>query len=273
MITTTNIGITNSLLQNYCRIQNIPIYLIINGLLGGDYLDEAKDATWINSYGESIKKNYFKEMDNILCLGDPRMDEYQTADNKPINYTNPTIVVGAAGFSNINLNSYVAFEYDFINDVAYACRQLIENGNKMDLIVKVRSNGYIDQYISFFSEYYPDLTVTLYDSISMHNVLLNADFYISIYSQTLFEASCMGVPALYYKKDTELRDPPFDGNSELITALSQQDLIDKIELFYQKSSIYEAFKQRKIMEKYIGPLDGKNIDRNMDFIYSLVSQT
>ena len=240
--------------------------------MGRSYLDEAKDATWINSYGESIKKNYFKKMKNVICLGDPRMDKYKGDDHKPINYQIPTIVVGAAGFSNINLNSYVAFEYDFINDVAYACRQLRENGNAMNLVIKVRANGYIDQYKRFFDEYYPDLSITLYDSISMHNVLLHADFYISIYSQTLFEASCLGIPVLYYKKDTELNDPPFDGNSELVTAVSQQELIEKIKLFYLKSPIYEPFKEKQIMQKYIGPLDGRNLDRNMDFIFSLIYQ-
>jgi hypothetical protein len=107
----------------------------------------------------------------------------------------------------------------------------------------------------------------------MIKLLEEADFYISIFSQTLFEASCMGVPALYYKSDTQLFHPPFDGKSELVTAFSLQDLIAKIDLFFQGSDIYSSFMDRHVMAKYIGPLDGKNTERNMDFIYSLVPQS
>lgn len=64
------------------------------------------------------------------------------------------------------------------------------------------------------------MTVELHDQIPFGQLIRQADFYISFYSQTLFEASCLGIPALYYKKDNEIKYPPFDGASELITAAS-----------------------------------------------------
>lgn len=72
----TEIWMTNCLPTNYCHANNVPTYLIINGLLGVAYGDDAKHAKVINSYGESIKNNYFRGMNNIVCLGDPRMDHY-----------------------------------------------------------------------------------------------------------------------------------------------------------------------------------------------------
>lgn len=270
MVTTTNIGITNCLALNYCHANNIPTYLIINGLLWGDYYKEAKDATWINSYGESIKKNYFRGMENVVCLGDPRMDAYADGVSKKINYDSPTIVIGAGGFSNMDLNSYTAFEFDFLYDVMNACVTLIRKGCSMTLCVKVRSNGYIEQYEGFLKEYFPEIPVRFYAGTPMKDLLAVADFYISIYSQTLFEASCLGIPVLYYKKDTEKTDPPFDGKSELVTALSPADLELKMELFYSESPVYNSFRDRKVMEKYIGPLDGDNLKRNLDFIYRLL---
>jgi spore coat polysaccharide biosynthesis predicted glycosyltransferase SpsG len=107
----------------------------------------------------------------------------------------------------------------------------------------------------------------------MREVLLKAEFFISIYSQTLFEASCLGIPVLYYKKDTQVSHPPFDGKSELVTAFCFDDLVAKMEMFYSNHSIYEPFMDKKVMEKYVGALDGKNTERNLDFIYSLVGQS
>ena len=273
MVTITNIGFTNCLMLNYCRHYQVPTYLIINGLLTNSYMDEAKDATWINAYGESVKKNYFRGMDNIVCLGDPRMDNY-IINFKPnhINTDRPTIGIGTSGFSHIDLNSYVAVEFDFFYDLMTAFQILRKRGKDMDIIVKVRDNGYITQYEDFLKEYFPDMTVRLYNRVPIKDVLSQVDLFISISSQTLFEASCMGVPVLYYRKDTQILHPPFDGKSELVTAISVDDLINKIELFYENDEIFEVFKQRTVMEKYVGPLDGRNLQRNMDFIYSLISE-
>lgn len=272
MITFSNIGIVNRLMINYCKKYNIPIYLIINGFLLNSFLDEAKEGTWINSYSESIKMNYFKNMDNIVCLGDPRMDKYSTLHYNSIrpDYEKPTIGIAASGFTNVDLNCYLSIEFDFLNDILNACNYLKKNGKEMDIIIKIRPNGYMQQYIEFIEEYFPDTNVKLFDSISMENFYKKSDFIISIYSQTLFEASCLGLPVLYYKNDTQFFHPPFDGESEVTTATSPDDLIQKICAFYNRDPIYDAFKDKKIMEKYVGPLDGNNLKRNMDFIYSLL---
>ncbi len=271
MVTVTEIWMTNCLMLNYCHAKGIPTYLIINGLLGGSYLDGDKSATMINSYGESIRDHYFRGMENIVCLGDPRMDYYVNYP-KPKNKwsDSPVIVIGAAGFDNTDLNSYVAYEFDFLYDVMAACKMHIEKGRQMSLILKVRSNGYIAQYTNFLREYFPEIPVKIYDQVPFQQVIHQADFYISFYSQTLFEAACWSIPALYYKKDTQIVDPPFDGKSELVTASSFDDLVLKIEAFYQRDSIFNAFQDKKVMEKYIGPLDGRNLERNVDFIYSFI---
>jgi spore coat polysaccharide biosynthesis predicted glycosyltransferase SpsG len=106
----------------------------------------------------------------------------------------------------------------------------------------------------------------------MKEVLQKSDFYISIYSQTLFEASCLGVPVLYYKNDTELMDTPFNGRSELVTVYTVKEIIQAFYDFKNKHERYDAFLDRKVMEKYIGPLDGNNLKRNVDFIYNLLDK-
>jgi hypothetical protein len=268
----SNIGNTNCLILNYCEANNISSYLIINGLLTASYLDEAKNATWINSYGESIKNDYFESKSNIVCLGDPRMDVYANSSRVRCKKKRPVILIGAAGYDNIDLNSYLAYEFDFLKDVLSACEILIQQGFEMELVIKVRPNGYLKQYADFVKEYFPGLPIELHDSIPFREIAEQSDFYISFYSQTILEVSSLGIPAIYYKKDNQFSHPPFDGKSELITALSIKDLIDKIGLYYSGSKAYDLFMKKEVLEKYIGPLDGKNLNRNMEFIYALLER-
>lgn len=267
-VVTANIGLLNGMMVKYCAKNGVPVYFIINGLmLHKFHLEQIGEMTWINSYGPSIRKEFFLDAPNVLCNGDPRMDRYAGKESrKVIDRSEPTIVIGAGGFSNVDLNSYLASEFDFLHDVLQALTELVERGKRMQVVLKVRSNGYIEQYRSFVKEYFPGLKVELHDVTPFGAVVARADFYLSIYSGTLFEASLLGIPVLYYKKDTEILNPPYDGKSELVTAFSVDDLVRKLELFYQGDPVYESFTRREVMEKYIGPLDGGNVRRNVDFI-------
>jgi hypothetical protein len=273
MISMSSLGANNKLLLNFCEKKNIPTYMIINGLLWGDYLLESKECTWINSYSESVKLDYFKGMENIVCLGDPRMDQYKGMKReKELNSEDDisTIVIGAGGFNLTDLNSYVAYEFDYIYDILHVLQEKIQKGRKIKILIKVRANAYEFQYTSLIKEYFPGLSVEVIQKIPIKEVLVKADLYISPYSQTIIEAASIGIPVIYYKKDTEICGPPFNCKSELVTSTEVEDLSNKIELFFNNDEIYEEFKKPEILEKYIGPLDGKNLERNINFIYSIL---
>ena len=211
-----NIGHSATLFDCVCKHKGIPSYLIINGLLGFAFLDESKHANYINGYSKSINKNYFRDMHNTVALGDPRMDAYSDLETKKsINRDLPTIVIGTSGFNSVSLNSYVALEFEFIHEVLTA---ISEEQSDVCIVLKVRPNGYREQYKNFCKDYFPRVNISIEDKVPMKTVLTNADLYISIYSQTLFEASCLGVPCIYYKNDNETLFPPFDAMSELVTA-------------------------------------------------------
>lgn len=268
-----NIGETTTLFDLCCKSKQIPSYLIINGILGVNYSDESKHATHINSYSESIKNNYFKGMDNIVVLGDPRMDAYSTLKKTNVNRENSTVVIGASGFSSIDLGSYVAIEFDFMFDVLTALNSLKESGVNIKVVIKVRPQGYYKQYENFVNEFFPNLVDEIVATKPMKQVLLCADLYISINSQTLFEASCMGIPVIYYKKDNEILPPPFDNKSELVTVTNINDLVTAFYDYQNSHKRYNAFLELNIMEKYIGPLDGRNLDRNLQFINKLLDNS
>lgn len=265
IVLTANIGSLPTIFHLVCKSKGIPSYMIINGLMISNYLDEAKYATYINSYSTSIKENYFKGIKGVVALGDPRMDLYQVSEMKEINRLTPTIVIGASGFDSIDLNSYTAVEFDFMYDI---CKAIEGFDSAVKIIIKVRPNGYKNQYVDFIDKYFSDLDVNIIDKQPMKKVLGKADLYISIYSQTLFEASCMGIPVIYYKKDTQVLNAPFDGHSELVTVCDITSLMLALNDFQKGHIRFDAFLDRAVMQKYVGPLDGKNLQRNMNFIYS-----
>jgi hypothetical protein len=268
-----NLGQIATLVDCVCQVRNVPSYLIINGYLGHEYFDEGKYASHINSYSESIKKHYFGDKDNVVCLGDPRMDAYGVSKvARKIDRVKPTITIGASGFNNTDLNSYAAVEFDFLYDILLAIRNQKKQGLQAIIVIKVRSNGYRHLYAAFVEEYFSDLAVEILDNIPMQDVLTRTDLYISIYSQTLFEASCLGIPCVYYKNDTEVIQPPFDGNSELVTAHDFDSLSGAFADFYAGHSRFDAFLQRSVLEKYIGPLDGKNLERNLAYVGELLDK-
>jgi hypothetical protein len=199
------------------------------------------------------------------------MDEYALSQSRSINRLTPTVTIGASGHNITNLDSYVAVEFDFLYDVLRALLTIKERGVPLRVVIKVRSNGYQEQYEAFAEEYFPGLVDEILHSVPMRSVLEKTDFYISIYSQTLFEASCLGIPCLYYKKDTETMYAPFDGSSELVTVDNVADLIAACDDFLCEHPRFDAFLDRAVMEKYIGFLDGGNLDRNLEYIYGILS--
>lgn len=268
----TNLG-DATLVDCACRERGVSSYLIINGLLARPFVDDSKYATVINSYSSSIKQHYFRGMDNVVCLGDPRMDQYPPLGReRPFNPDAFTVTIGASGHNPTDLNSYVAVEFDFLHDVLEALSRLRKRGIKVRVVIKVRANGYRAQYEQFTAEYFPGLVDEILDVPPIRTVLEGTDFFISIYSQTLFEASCLGIACLYYRADDEINDPPFDGRSELVTVETVDDLVQALADFRRGASQFDAFLDRSVMERYIGPLDGKNVERNLAFIYDLVAR-
>jgi hypothetical protein len=269
----SNVGGLNGLVDSACKARGVPSFMIINGWLSGDFLDEGKYATFINAYSPSVKEHYFRAIDNVVCLGDPRMDSYPAvALPRPVDRKSFTVTIGASGYNNIDLNSYVAVEYDFMFDVLSALEVVRTQGADIKVVIKVRPNGYAALYREFTEEYFPGVVHEIVDGVPMKEVLEKSDFYISIYSQTIFEASCLGIPAVYYKKDTEILHPPFDGNSELTVATCVKELVDAVADFRDGRSRFRRFLKRSVMEKYIGPLDGSNAERNIRYIYELLER-
>ena len=142
----------------------------------------------------------------------------------------------------------------------------------MKLQLRVRSNGFIRQYEYFLETYYPELRIVISKSEDFITFAENLDLYITTYSQTLFEAASLGIPVIYFKKDLEILDPPFDGNSELTTAVNESELFDLVERVLGDETGTFATLDSQTIEKYFGYLDGFNLKRNIDFIYEILEK-
>ncbi len=255
--------------------RGIPSLLIINGLMSCDFSDEAKSGNWINCYSDSIRDSYYKNSNKVHALGDPRMDRYaiekMSENTDCIDKTDKFVIaIGAAGFNHLDLNSYSAFEFDFLDQVLRAIQEVNKLGYETTLKLLVRGNGYISDYQKFTQEYFSELEIEILQGVAIRNFLDDANFYVSFYSQTLFEASCLGIPVAYHKTDREQILPPFDGTSELVTTHSVIELTSTIIDGIKQSNRFDKFLDRNLMEYYIGPLNGDNTKSNIEFIDSIV---
>ncbi len=268
----SNLGIPEGVLRRVTANENVRTYMIINGLLNGDFGDQSSDADVINCYSQSIRLNYFKNSSKTVCLGDPRMDVYQSADtDSGKRKLNTRIVIGTSGFNSLDLTSFSAIEFEFIYEILTAIHNVWEPPASYSLTIKVRANGLVSQYERFVKQYFPDIPIRIVQKISIKDLLEHCDMYISTHSQTLFEASCAGVPVIYYKNHVESLHAPFDSNSELITCHSVSELEKILKDTDYRRELFQPFLRREIMEKYVGPLDGRNLDRNIEFILKLVN--
>ena len=272
MITVTDLWPQNKLLMNFCKNNNIPVYFIMNGLLNTSTSKEGKDSLYVNCYSISCKEDYFINSKNAFPIGDPRMDKYSLIKKKNINRKNPTIVIGAAGYDVLDLNSYLAYEFDFLYDILIAIINSKNDEFKPRIILKIRANGYYNTYVEFINEYFPELNIEIEHDIPFYRVIQNADLYISIFSQTIFEASSIGIPSIYYKKDTQTFYRPFNNECELVTAFDIKSLEEKLSFFINKPSVFNDFLNITTLEKYIGHLDGRNLNRNLVFINQLLEK-
>ena len=271
MVSVTDFWVTNRLLMQYCFGKKIPVFTIINGLLNTSFPYEAKDSDYVNCYSDSVKKNYFNNKGSVYSLGDPRMDKYAFVSPKSINRCNPVVFIGTAGYDSTDLNSYVAYEFDFLFDILETLNGFFCLGRELSVTLKVRSNGYAHAYEKFVQKYFPDLNVTIIQNESFFEFIQKADLYISFYSQTIIEASCCGIPTIYYKKDTQFIHAPFDGRSELITANDVLELKFYVSSFFDSHLIFDEFMKKEVLEKYIGPLDGFCTERNLEFIKKIIN--
>lgn len=266
MIPVTDLWSRNALIMAYCRKNRIPIYFVTNGILASSYWQDAKYATWVNCFSEAVRQGYFRSDEKVKAIGDPRMDFYQNIDKKSLNFDCPTITIGTSGFSPVDLNSFLAVEYEFLFDVLKTLLNLKDQDYKFNLQIKVRPNGYLEDYKSFVSEYFPALDVTFFHQQSFKKVIQATDLYITIYSQTLFEAAAMGIPSIYYKNDRQLFFEPFSKTAGLTIAENVEELQSEVETFYLDKKDSDLFLSQEQLVRAIGPLDGMNLKRNLEFI-------
>jgi hypothetical protein len=269
-IPVSSLGVRQILVESVLDSYSVPSFLILNGMMNSKFGDESKKASIINCYSEGIKREYFKEAKNALPLGDPRMDRYSFQSPKRFDSNVPekiTVGVGTSGFNSIDLNSYAAIEFEFINDIL----EILEDRSPFitSIVLKTRANNSRKQYEKFINEHWNTSKnrILLSEISDFSNFIASCDVYISTYSQTLFEAAAAGVPPVYYKKDVEKLYPPFDDSGELMTAPNREALailIDKV--LDKKSNLTSMIPSLDYIEEYVGKVDGQSMRRNLEFI-------
>jgi hypothetical protein len=60
--------------------------------------------------------------------------------------------------------------------------------------------------------------------------------------------------------------------SELVIACSIDELKETFRDFKSQNPRFDDFLKREVMAKYVGPLDGQNLRRNLDMIYAILNE-
>ena len=272
VISISSLGLKESLIRIIAKKYGAVDFIVINGILCSRFSDEGKGFDYTNSYSESIKNLYFGNQDNVFALGDPRMDAYNVNEVAlKQNYDDGFIIgVGTSGFNHLDLNSNVAIEFDFLFSVLTAISRTNVFTRNTEVKILVRRNGILDQYLCFVDLYFPSLNISFSQGEKVVNFLNNVDLYITFYSQTLFEASCLKIPCIYFVNHREEIQEPFGLGTPFYSASNIDGLVSQIERIYSANSEETLIPDIADLEHYVGPLDGKNTQRNLLFINSLL---
>ena len=266
----SSLGVRQILVESVLNSYSIPSFLILNGMMSSKVGDESKKSTYINCYSKGIKRDYFAGAKNALPLGDPRMDKYAHHSSKKFKSSVPgtvTIGIGTSGFNSIDLNSYAAIEFEFLQDIL----KILESRSNFitSVVLKTRSNNVRKQYEDFLLRFWNRSLnqIVISKDSNFSSFVASCELYISTYSQTLFEAAASGVAPIYYKKDTESLFPPFDGSGALMTAPNPEVLETYLEeILTKKSSLNSIIPGLDYIEEYVGQIDGQSVKRNLDFM-------
>lgn len=255
----------NKIAVKICQMLKIPTVVLANGIICDNYQNEAKRCDFNITYSSSIKKDYYKNARNAVVIGNPYFDQYARFKMKKIlpKKTYKVFICPVTYSPNaINCSKHLEDEYlfDILKTLAFY------NMNKKTLAIYIKPHPASSiEYLKYFLKYYKFHDIQIVNG-RFGDVIKKADLYISNWSTSNFEAAALGIPVIYYKKDKMIFHKPFDGDSEMPAARNQSELKKLIDLFLEKPCNLSLFCNREILEKYMGPLDGYNVERVYSFL-------
>jgi hypothetical protein len=97
------------------------------------------------------------------------------------------------------------------------------------------------------------------------------DVHLTTYSTSLIEAVALGIPVIYYRVNPQHLHPPFGGDAVLAqrTASSPDDVA---RLLTDPVATFATAEARAAwIERYLGPSDGRSVDRILSAIRQRVA--
>jgi hypothetical protein len=250
------------LIVRLCQKYKLNNVVIMNGWLGDEFQCEAKTATKILCYGDSYLKNYFKEREDVVVIGNPLFEQaYKKRCSIKPKFPPQRIIVGSFSFSPIDINCHYSDNEKFLMDVFDVLKQFKnEQKFKFETLLKIHPADYPEFYQWFLKENgYSEVKIISHGNFQ--KLVAGFDLLIINNSTGLFETALMGIPVIFYHPVNQILFEPFDGFESLPTAFNRDELANVLKRCFQDEGYAHSFNDIQVLKPFTGSVDGKAGER------------
>jgi hypothetical protein len=269
-----------SLMVDLCKSMNIPTVELMDGpRTKGDAVSGLCD--YVLCMSEIQRNNYFidylkRHNHSVIAVGSPLYNTYyhnfKTSSKAKIDKENIKVLIDGIGYGGKWSMQRKCDSDKYILEVLETlCK--FEN---VSITIRYRDKERCVYYKwvikNYFDKYNENIKFEDLGSSQFQDIISNYDIYITSTSGSIFEAAlAAGKYCISYICNGTKMDPPFDGNSELMTARNPGELRRIVKDIMVEKVYTKEFNKKEVLEKYIGPLDNSN-ERIYNFLNKIMNK-
>jgi len=250
------------LLVRLAQEAEIPTFVLNNGIFADDFQPECMTADVGLAWSEALARVYFSRRAHgaTVVTGNPRADSPRRRLGRRPGVQLRRVLVGSFTFSPIDLNCRRSDAERYLEEVLEG---IAAGAGDAQVTLKLHPADGPAHYGTLLSR--PPLpTLRVVASGDVIDLFGEADVYVSTYSTSLLEAAASGLPIVFYAVNQQRLQPPFAGDPflEEWTARTPAELGELLRRLQQGVPDGDALADWAAT--YLGPLDGRSVDRVVD---------
>jgi hypothetical protein len=247
------------LLVRSAQTLGIPTFVVNDGFKGDDFTQEGMTADVALAWSRAIRDGYFRRRRDgtAVVTGNPKAD-LPAGTNRVSHQDRSRILIGSFTFSPVDLNCRRSDSERFLAEVLEGIRRSRRRPDQV--VVKLHPADATDHYREILEIQSP-FPVDVVSTGDITGMLDRFDLYITTYSTSLIEAVGLGLPVIYYRVNPQRLHPPFSHDPFLArcTAATPDQVATLLD---GPASPFETADARAAwIEQYLGPRDGRSVDR------------
>ncbi len=240
----------------------IPTHVLNDGYKGDDFSPEGMTADVALSWSRSIASRYYgrRPERRTVVTGNPR------ADRSPTPATDDAaerrgVLVGTFTFSAVDINCRRSDPESFLEAVLTAIATSSWAAGE-PVTIKLHPADNPGHYQQIFDRF-EDLDMRVMTTGDVTGLFARHRMYITTYSTSLLEAARAGLPIAYFRANEQEIHAPFSDDPILAsrTADTPERLTELIDTAAAPSATGTAPNIEDWVEQYLGPADGRSVER------------